>query len=93
MEFEADTIKKIRIHDENGKKNEFFLISLIEHKTEVDYNVSVQLLKYMVCIWAEYEKQFGTDYKNQVKTKAFRYPPILPVVYHEGSDTWTAPMH
>ena len=93
VEFEADTIKKIRIHDENGKKNEFFLISLIEHKTEVDYNVSVQLLKYMVCIWAEYEKQFGTDYKAQVKTKAFRYPPILPVVYHEGSDTWTAPMH
>ena len=71
VEFEADTIKKIRIHDENGKKNEFFLISLIEHKTEVDYNVSVQLLKYMVCIWAEYEKQFGTDYKAQVKTKAF----------------------
>ena len=59
----------------------------------MDYNVSVQLLKYMVCIWAEYEKQFGTDYKNQVKTKSFRYPPILPVVYHEGSDTWTAPMH
>ena len=69
------------------------MISLIEHKTEVDYNVSVQLLKYMVCIWAEYEKQFGTDYKEQVKTKSFRYPPILPVVYHEGSDTWTAPMH
>ena len=93
VEFEADTIKKIHIRDEKGKENEIFLISLIEHKTEVDYNVSVQLLKYMVCIWAEYEKQFGTDYKNQVKTKSFRYPPILPVVYHEGSDTWTAPMH
>ena len=47
----------------------------------------------MACIWAEYEKQFGSDYKDQVKTKSFRYPPILPVVYHEGSDTWTAPMH
>ena len=33
------------------------------------------------------------DYKDKVKTKEFRYPPILPVVYHEGSDTWTAPMH
>ena len=69
------------------------MISLIEHKTEVDYNVVIQLLKYMTCIWAEYEKQFGTDYKDKVKTKEFRYPPILPVVYHEGSDTWTAPMH
>ena len=93
VEFEADTIKKIRIHNENDETSEIFLISLIEHKTEVDYNVIVQLLKYMTCIWAEYEKQFGTDYKDQVKTKEFRYPPILPVVYHEGSDTWTAPMH
>ena len=93
VEFEADTVKKIHIHNENGEKSEIFLISLIEHKTEVDYNVIIQLLKYMTCIWAEYEKQFGTDYKDKVKTKEFRYPPILPVVYHEGSDTWTAPMH
>ena len=93
VEYEADTVKKIRIHDETGEEFEFFMISLIEHKTDVDYNVVVQLLKYMACIWAEYEKQFGRDYKDQVKTKSFRYPPILPVVYHEGSDTWTAPMH
>ena len=93
VEFEADTVKKIHILNGNGEKSEIFLISLIEHKTEVDYNVIVQLLKYMTCIWAEYEKQFGTDYKDKVKTKEFRYPPILPVVYHEGSDIWTAPMH
>ncbi len=93
VEFEADTVKKIHIRDTKAKINEFYLISLIEHKSKVDYNVPVQLLKYMTCIWAEYEKQFGTDYKNQVKTKEFRYPPILPVVYHEGNDTWTAPFH
>ena len=93
VEYDADTVKKIQIRDEKGKKFDFFLVSLIEHKTDVDYNVVVQLLKYMACIWAEYEKQFGADYKDQVKTKGFRYPPILPVVYHEGSDTWTAPMH
>lgn len=91
VEFEADTVKKIHIRDEKEKDIEIFLLSLIEHKTEVDYNVPIQLLKYMACIWAEYEKQFGTDYKDKVKTKEFRYPPILPVVYHEGSDTWTAP--
>ena len=93
VEYEADTVKKIHIRDETGKEFEFFMVSLIEHKTDVDYNVVVQLLKYMACIWAEYEKQFGADYKDQVKTKGFQYPPILPVVYHEGSDTWTAPMH
>jgi len=93
VEYQADTVKKIYIRDNMKGNFEVFLISLIEHKTDVDYNVVVQLFKYMACIWAEYEKQFGTDYKDQVKTKEFRYPPILPVVYHEGSDSWTAPMH
>jgi len=73
--------------------SEFYLISLIEHKSKVDYNISVQLLKYMVCIWAEYERQFEVKYQGEVKNKSFRYPPILPVVYYEGSDSWTAPMH
>ena len=25
--------------------------------------------------------------------KDFRYPPILPIVYYEGSQKWTAPLH
>ncbi len=91
VEFEADTVKKIHLRGEE-EVSEVFLISLIEHKSKVDYNVSVQLLKYMVCIWAEYEKQFGTEYKDRVKIKEFRYPPILPVVYYEGKGKWTAPM-
>ena len=41
VEFEADTVKKIHIRNENGEKSEIFLISLIEHKTEVDYNVVI----------------------------------------------------
>ena len=93
VEFEADTVKRIRLRNVSEEFSELYLISLIEHKSMVDYNVVVQLLKYMTCIWAEYEKQFGVNYKNEVKTKQFRYPPILPVVYYEGAGTWTAPMH
>ena len=93
VEYNSDTVKRIRIRDENSQHSEIFLISLIEHKSKVDYNVSIQILKYITCIWAEYEKTFGTNYSKQVKKKGFRYPPILPVVYHEGSDSWTAPMH
>lgn len=88
-EFEGDTIKRICIKDNNGEYV-FYLISLIEHKSRVDYNVPIQLLKYMVCIWIEYEKQFGENYKKKVKNKSFRYPPILPIVYYEGKATWTA---
>ena len=92
VEFQADTIKRVHIRDKK-QDFEFYLISLIEHKSKVDYNVVVQLLKYMACIWAEYEKQFGIEYKDKVKNKSFRYPPIIPIVYYEGTDTWTAPMH
>ena len=88
-----DTLVKTKQGGVLCRKRSPYERRIIEHKTDVDYNVVVQLLKYMACIWAEYEKQFGADYKDQVKTKGFRYPPILPVVYHEGSDIWTAPMH
>lgn len=95
VEYEADTIKRVRVRNtsKGKRKFEFYLLSLIEHKSKVDYNVVVQLLKYMVCIWAEYEKNFGTEYKDKVKTKSFRYPPILPIVYYEGTENWTATLH
>ena len=53
VEYNSDTVKKIRIRDEKWQYQEIFFISLIEHKSEVDYNISIQLLKYMTCIWAE----------------------------------------
>lgn len=33
------------------------LVSLIEHKTHVDYNVCMQIFRYMVYIWDSYEKE------------------------------------
>ena len=52
-EREADVVKRIRLKDENP----VFLVSLIEHKTEVDYNVIMQLLRYMCYIWEDYQKE------------------------------------
>lgn len=88
VEFAADTVKKIRLRDENGNVLEtpLFLISLTEHKSDVDYDVSMQLLKYMVGIWQAYaHEQRGLN-----RNKTFRYPPILPIVYYEGKAKWTA---
>lgn len=31
--------------------------------------------------------------KGNVKNKSFRYPPILPIVYYEGSEDWSADLH
>ena len=83
----SDTVKRIRI----SEKDTLFFVTLIEHKTKVDYNVSMQLLRYMVYIWEDYEKEMERKKKGISRTKDFRYPPILPIVYYEGSGKWTAP--
>ena len=110
-EREADTVKRINL----GDGTSLFLISLIEHKTKVDYNVIMQLLRYMCYIWEDYEKEMQKESDRQKKDsektkeseeagevqkkvltsihKDFKYPPILPIVYFEGTGTWTAVMN
>ncbi len=61
-------IRKVRLASEKGGKESVpvYLISLVEHKSRVDYNVSMQLLRYMVCIWNEYGKELkGKDEELQ----------------------------
>lgn len=53
----------------------------------------MQLLKYMACIWAEYEKTFLSERGKIGKNKSFKCPPIIPVVYYEGKKEWTADMY
>ena len=45
----SDTVKRVKI----SEKDTLFFISLIEHKTKVDYNVGMQMLRYMVYIWED----------------------------------------
>ncbi len=92
VEFETDTVKKIRLKDENGKPVAvpLYMISLIEHKSSVDHDIMMQLLRYMVCIWHEYAKEMEREKKGISQRKNFQYPPILPIVYYEGSGKWTA---
>lgn len=91
-EFEADTVKQVNL--QNGTEEDcLFLISLIEHKSHVDYNVIMQLLKYMICIWTEYAKEMERKKPGSSRNKNFRYPPILPIVYYEGAGTWTADLY
>ena len=92
-EFESDTVKRIWLHDEKGKNDSLFLISLTEHKSTVDYDVAMQLLKYMTCIWLEYSKEVEQKSEGVSGRKSFRYPVIIPVVYYEGKKPWTADRH
>ena len=70
-----------------------YMVSLIEHKSDVDYNVCMQLLRYTVCIWDDYAKTMEKAHPGISKTKGFRYPPVFPIVYYEGTGKWTAAMH
>lgn len=83
----SDVVKRVRIKE---GKTSFYLISLIEHKSEVDYNVVMQIFRYMAFIWEDYEKEQNRKHKGMSKTKGFKYPPILPIIYYEGSGSWTA---
>lgn len=49
----------------------------------------MQLLRYMVYIWEDYEKEMERQKRGISKTKGFKYPPILPIVYYEGTGKWT----
>lgn len=65
----SDVVKKIRIHRSELKTVKkyveipFYLVSLIEHKSEVDYNVIMQVFRYIAFIWEDYEKKM--DRKHQ----------------------------
>ena len=83
----SDSVNRVRT-----KMNEtpFFIVSLIEHKSNVDYNVVMQVFRYMVFIWEDYEKEMEKQHRGISKAKDFRYPPILPIVFYDGADNWTA---
>lgn len=86
-ERDSDTVKKIRMKDGNGS---FYLVSLIEHKSSVDYNVVMQVLRYIVFIWEDYEREMNRKQEGISRTKGFRYPPVLPVIFYDGTENWTA---
>ena len=89
-EREADRIKEIKIRGENNITS-FFLISLIEHKSNVEYNIHMQIFRYMVYIWERYERRMEQEHPGCTRRKDFTYPPIIPIVYYEGKGRWTAP--
>uniref|UniRef100_UPI004057A2C9 Rpn family recombination-promoting nuclease/putative transposase n=1 Tax=Acetatifactor sp. TaxID=1872090 RepID=UPI004057A2C9 len=85
----ADRVKRVNMKNEKP----FFLISLIEHKTKVDYNVCMQIFRYMVYIWEAYAREAEKLQKGVTRLADFKYPPILPIVYYEGVENWTIPVN
>ncbi len=88
-ERDSDVVKKVTLPE----IGDLFVVTLIEHKSSVDYNVVMQMFHYMSYIWEEYERIKEGEQKGITKTKGFRYPPILPIVYYEDTAEWTSAMN
>ena len=76
-EYFSDLLFSVKI---NGKMG--YVYFLFEHKSDIDQNVSLQLLKYMCNIWDTYKK----DERNQNK----KLPTIIPLVIYQGKRKWHA---
>jgi len=98
---DLDTIKKI-----NFKNNKpLFVITIIDHESTVNFRASFKMLLYIAFVLDDYEKEVNKqeaekrkaeDKKHKGKitqTKDFKYPPILPIVFYDGEDEWTAALN
>ena len=43
--------------------------------------------------WHDYKTKQNAIKKDANRRKSFRYPLIVPFVYYEGEDKWTADLH
>lgn len=64
------------------RESELRIYLLFEHKSQLDYWVLLQLLRYIVASGEEYRKQHP---------QARHLPPVYPLVLYHGQKRWTAP--
>ena len=95
---DLDTIKRINLKDDTP----LFVIIIIDHESTVNFRAPFKMLLYIAFVLDYYEKEInkleteknradGQEYKGKItQTKDFKYPPILPIVFYDGEDEWTA---
>ena len=95
---DLDTVKRVNLKE--GKP--LFVITIVDHESSVNFRAPFKMLLYMALILDNYEKEAnmlevkkrkaeGQEYKGKItQTKDFKYPPVLPIVFYDGEDEWTA---
>ena len=83
---DSDTVKRINLKGHLP----LFLIAIIEHETKVNFRTAFKMLQYITLVLTEYEKEENKKTPNISKTKNFKFPPVLPVVFYDGTGNWTA---
>jgi len=82
---DSDSVKRIRL-----KGSSLFLITIVEHQSQVHFDMAFRLLRYIVMVLTDYGEEQEKLHPGITRKKEFRYPPILPIVYYEGREEWTA---
>jgi uncharacterized FlaG/YvyC family protein len=48
------------------------------------------MLLYITLVLEHFEKKMEKEHPGIIYTKKFRYPPVLPIIFYDGPDSWTA---
>ncbi len=72
----SDLLFRVQLRDGNDAN----VYLLLEHKSNPDFQVAFQLLRYMVRIWERAQQ-------DNVKP----LPPIIPIVVYHGREKWRVP--
>ena len=85
---DGDTVKRINLND--GKS--LFIIAIVEHESRNNFRAPFKMLLYIALILDAYEKEANRKTKGISRTKDFKYPPVLPIIFFTGSEneSWTA---
>ena len=83
---DGDTVKRINL---KGDKP-LFVITIIEHESAVNFRAPFKLLFYIAMILDDYEKEANRQTEGVSRTKDFKYPPVLPIIFYDGPGEWTA---
>ena len=82
---ESDTVKRI-----NLKGMPLFVIAILEQQSEVNHRSSFKMLQYICLVLDAWEKEAERKDKGASLRKDFKYPPVLPIIFYDGNNTWTA---
>ena len=87
---DSDTVKRINIKGMAPSARPLFVIAILEHESQVNYRSSFKMLQYISLVLNDWEKDIEMAEPGSSKRKDFKYPPVLPIIFYDGKETWTA---
>ncbi|MCL2319089.1 MAG: Rpn family recombination-promoting nuclease/putative transposase [Treponema sp.] len=84
---DSDTVKRINL---KNTPTPLFVIAILEHESKVNHRSSFKMLQYICLVLDAWEKEVDRDKPGTSSLKDFNYPPVLPIIFYDGRDTWTA---